>query len=121
MKRELVAFGMAALAGAGASGQVFEGFEHGNESLYGFAWTTVDNMSLTAAAAHTGSFGAEFDSTPSNAWRTRFDLATSPGHSYFAHCRVRSGTGRLYLGIGADRSEERRVGKECRSRWSPYH
>src|SRR5256885_14576035 len=27
-------------------------------------------------------------------------------------------------GVGqwqADRSEERRVGKECRSRWSPYH
>src|SRR2546426_9256377 len=23
--------------------------------------------------------------------------------------------------IPADRSEERRVGKECRSRWSPYH
>ena len=22
---------------------------------------------------------------------------------------------------GAPRSEERRVGKECRSRWSPYH
>ena len=22
---------------------------------------------------------------------------------------------------GAKRSEERRVGKECRSRWSPYH
>src|SRR2546426_12288881 len=28
--------------------------------------------------------------------------------------------GRL-LGGTADRSEERRVGKECRSRWSPYH
>ena len=25
-------------------------------------------------------------------------------------------------GVGeAERSEERRVGKECRSRWSPYH
>ena len=24
-------------------------------------------------------------------------------------------------GIGDTRSEERRVGKECRSRWSPYH
>ena len=24
-------------------------------------------------------------------------------------------------GIIAQRSEERRVGKECRSRWSPYH
>ena len=22
---------------------------------------------------------------------------------------------------GSKRSEERRVGKECRSRWSPYH
>ena len=25
------------------------------------------------------------------------------------------------LGEDFDRSEERRVGKECRSRWSPYH
>ena len=24
-------------------------------------------------------------------------------------------------GLHAPRSEERRVGKECRSRWSPYH
>ena len=24
-------------------------------------------------------------------------------------------------GDGQTRSEERRVGKECRSRWSPYH
>ena len=27
----------------------------------------------------------------------------------------------LTLGFAEDRSEERRVGKECRSRWSPYH
>ena len=27
----------------------------------------------------------------------------------------------LTIGIICDRSEERRVGKECRSRWSPYH
>src|SRR3989440_5837830 len=26
-----------------------------------------------------------------------------------------------YLGLLRRRSEERRVGKECRSRWSPYH
>ena len=25
------------------------------------------------------------------------------------------------MNLQADRSEERRVGKECRSRWSPYH
>src|SRR5476649_1232584 len=27
----------------------------------------------------------------------------------------------VVLVVGRDRSEERRVGKECRSRWSPYH
>src|SRR5256885_2654879 len=27
----------------------------------------------------------------------------------------------LAHGVGVLRSEERRVGKECRSRWSPYH
>src|SRR2546427_4150849 len=27
----------------------------------------------------------------------------------------------LYPGAERGRSEERRVGKECRSRWSPYH
>ena len=27
----------------------------------------------------------------------------------------------VYEISGMDRSEERRVGKECRSRWSPYH
>src|SRR2546422_9880502 len=29
--------------------------------------------------------------------------------------------GRYDRGPGIYRSEERRVGKECRSRWSPYH
>src|SRR3989441_12478831 len=28
---------------------------------------------------------------------------------------------RLFTGVVSGRSEERRVGKECRSRWSPYH
>ena len=27
----------------------------------------------------------------------------------------------VLLDLGLGRSEERRVGKECRSRWSPYH
>ena len=28
---------------------------------------------------------------------------------------------KVYAKFGVERSEERRVGKECRSRWSPYH
>ena len=31
------------------------------------------------------------------------------------------GTGLAGASAAASRSEERRVGKECRSRWSPYH
>ena len=27
----------------------------------------------------------------------------------------------MWIAVTAHRSEERRVGKECRSRWSPYH
>src|ERR1017187_11020011 len=34
----------------------------------------------------------------------------------FLHLQPDSAVGRLQM-----RSEERRVGKECRSRWSPYH
>src|SRR5260370_41613763 len=30
-------------------------------------------------------------------------------------------TSEVSVSLTVDRSEERRVGKECRSRWSPYH
>src|SRR2546429_7740463 len=32
-----------------------------------------------------------------------------------------SGAARAAMSLRPTRSEERRVGKECRSRWSPYH
>ena len=35
--------------------------------------------------------------------------------------RQRAEEGIRRLNAGLERSEERRVGKECRSRWSPYH
>ena len=40
------------------------------------------------------------------------------------HLAVRRGSVELHAHfqlVNAFRSEERRVGKECRSRWSPYH
>ena len=33
----------------------------------------------------------------------------------------KKGKGFTLVELIAERSEERRVGKECRSRWSPYH
>ena len=38
-----------------------------------------------------------------------------------AASRPRAGAGSERSGVEVFRSEERRVGKECRSRWSPYH
>ena len=38
--------------------------------------------------------------------------------------RIGNGSIKIITGLrrsGKSRSEERRVGKECRSRWSPYH
>src|SRR4249919_2134394 len=58
-------------------------------------------------------------------WSVLIDVAPSPGFSDEA-VRVFLATGLHDVGrpeLGADdeeRSEERRVGKECRSRWSPY-
>ena len=41
------------------------------------------------------------------------DLTIDDGYISHRHVQI--------SGTGDQRSEERRVGKECRSRWSPYH
>ena len=42
--------------------------------------------------------------------------------AYYAELRAYKETARNYgRPVAFGRSEERRVGKECRSRWSPYH
>ena len=45
---------------------------------------------------------------------------TDRTYQYYEVGRVRPPYETL-LALTAERSEERRVGKECRSRWSPYH
>src|SRR5256885_16999021 len=48
-----------------------------------------------------------------------------PGRDYYEHTyTVDNENGHEVASVsagGESRSEERRVGKECRSRWSPYH
>src|SRR3712207_8052041 len=55
-------------------------------------------------------------------------LLLAPWAQMGCPCMFELGSGRsillhgsVCLFLGPDRSEERRVGKECRSRWSPYH
>ena len=50
--------------------------------------------------------------------RLWFEVRTKSG--YKGKLKIDKNTEALEVGEH-DRSEERRVGKECRSRWSPYH
>ena len=51
-------------------------------------------------------------------WKICFDDSEEFVEMYF---RLRYKTEVNVAIQSGDRSEERRVGKECRSRWSPYH
>src|SRR2546425_9945004 len=42
-------------------------------------------------------------------------------HEEYGLDRLKTAVKRPLRGVKVSRSEERRVGKECRSRWSPYH
>src|SRR3989442_8296420 len=56
--------------------------------------------------------------------RYAHDKATRPGRAeeMIRYTTVGSDLGTIYVAYSEQgRSEERRVGKECRSRWSPYH
>ena len=51
-------------------------------------------------------------------------LAQSAGNTGLSFLKFGFGARNIAMGdagASASRSEERRVGKECRSRWSPYH
>ena len=58
--------------------------------------------------------GAECDAEPAGALRWSAEL---PAVGDWVRARRADAT----LALIENRSEERRVGKECRSRWSPYH
>ena len=56
--------------------------------------------------------------------RREIEYAVHGGVSLKGLLYAPKGPGKFPLVIaihGGGRSEERRVGKECRSRWSPYH
>src|SRR3712207_6565611 len=68
---------------------------------------------MTSIGHRTGLFDAMAGLVPS----TSGEIAAAAG---LEERYVREWLGAMVTG-GIVRSEERRVGKECRSRWSPYH
>ena len=52
----------------------------------------------------------------------RINVLICMGTSFFTLFPMLYGSDQVFrVGSSIIRSEERRVGKECRSRWSPYH
>src|SRR6266850_1875000 len=89
------------------------------------AWAKI--ASDDAAAAFIKDFWARRDptpGTPQNEYRDEFDAKVKYADEHFKSSRVRGALndrGKILILFGTPtRSEERRVGKECRSRWSPY-
>ena len=69
-------------------------------------WAGVAELMLSSAEKLARA-GADFLIAPVNTVHQAFDLVEHRSPRPWLHIAVRS--------------EERRVGKECRSRWSPYH
>ena len=82
----------------------------------------------------TGSFGKKFVETILNRYPEvkriviysrdelkQFELKQKYPHDRYPQLRFFIGDVRDGERLKRARSEERRVGKECRSRWSPYH
>ena len=79
-------------------------------------WTANSESDLASYKVYGGT-----SATPT----TLLSTVTS-GTETYTHSSLTNGTTYYYRisavdDEGSERSEERRVGKECRSRWSPYH
>ena len=84
-------------------------------SVTSFAKVVGDKIVLGSAISLTGKYSSNGVHTQ-NGYNMAVDRINSMGG-----VKVGGKTYKFEIIYYDDRSEERRVGKECRSRWSPYH
>src|SRR2546422_6794478 len=87
----------------------------GDHPVGGDAGAAHDGRHRLAAGDH--AVGEPVDERTTRGNRDRDVTAADDGDAE----RARGEAGHPRVNGGMSRSEERRVGKECRSRWSPYH
>ena len=75
----------------------------------GHAITLSDPLRVKEVEKDSAFFGLAVNGTPADCVKLAIN------------CLLEKAPDIIVSGINAGRSEERRVGKECRSRWSPYH
>ena len=80
-------------------------------------WNSFPSTAMSCCNGFSGSPHPKYEShvPPSGIWFP-WDWGW-PNFSFF----ITAAKVRIYFTNANNRSEERRVGKECRSRWSPYH
>src|SRR5256712_175926 len=100
--------------GATNAGSIYQG----DFDTWTFTATQGDYIALRVGTRHTTSdrYGS-WILLSSDPGVLLGNSSTQTGASNIAATAPTSGTYTVIIG----RSEERRVGKECRSRWSPYH
>src|ERR1035441_9206800 len=120
----------AKLTGADAN-QLLTAVANTKDSVYGTLNATMNQTFSTPASGDVAqTLNGPFSFTLSNGKLTKLDLVSELGKigkfgttgKGYTTVSSMSGTFDVHSGVrNTNRSEERRVGKECRSRWSPYH
>src|SRR5256714_1547108 len=90
-------------------------------SAFTLAFSTSQRLRTTRASARTFFSFRHYITPSARKFLTHVFFCVSKNVS--VSCAYTQGKREQFSGFNRtlDRSEERRVGKECRSRWSPYH
>ena len=62
-----------------------------------------------------------FSRSPGGGWSCSISFSSNSSEGNIIPLSIELREAFVISTASANRSEERRVGKECRSRWSPYH
>ena len=90
-----------------------------DQKIYRWCLDNVDQIEYQVYSAEDGESGLQaVEVFEPNIILVDYFLPDLSGLEFVRSLRIQQGE---LSGGAADRSEERRVGKECRSRWSPYH
>src|SRR3989441_11034817 len=89
----------------------FEGLRVATDSSYAAAFGTAGSNALVLLLLDTQHYGTLIAQVFFGLWLVPLGYLAYKSAGLFPK----------WLGVVLIRSEERRVGKECRSRWSPYH
>src|SRR5258707_9179487 len=103
--------------------------DHGSGVIFFFSsrrrhtryWRDWSSDVCSSDLVHTGLNSLTLLTWGSEEQKQKYLVPQAKGEKLATYGLTEPGAGSDVVGARSTRSEERRVGKECRSRWSPYH